>query len=83
MEALRRQVQQLQQRLERYEASEHGASHHGSDVEVSRNDGDGVNPFHHARSHTSSDSTPPQPHSLRNHVFRRDCDVKVDIPEFE
>jgi hypothetical protein len=83
MEALRRQVQQLQQRLERYEASEHGASHHGSDVEVSSNDGDEVNPFHHARSHTSSDSTPPHPRNLRNHVFRRDCDVKVDIAEFE
>lgn len=83
MEALRRQVQQLQQRLERYEASEHGASHHGSDVEVSSNDGDEVNPFHHARSHASSDSTPPHPRNLRNHVFRRGCDVKVDIPEFE
>jgi hypothetical protein len=69
MEALRRQVQLLQQRLERYEASKHGASHHGSDVEVSSNDGDRVNPFHHARSHTSSDSTPPHPHNLRNHVF--------------
>jgi len=83
MEALRRQVQQLQQCLERYEASERGASHHGSDVEVSSNDGDEVNPFHHARSHTSSDSTPPHPRNLRNHVFRRDCDIKVDIPEFE
>jgi hypothetical protein len=68
---------------ERYEASERGASHHGSDVEVSSNDGDEVNPFHHAHSHTSSDSTPPHPRNLRNHVFRRDCDVKVDIPEFE
>ncbi|XP_062155188.1 uncharacterized protein LOC133863244 [Alnus glutinosa] len=83
MEALRRQVQQLQQCLERYEASVHGASHPGSDVEVSSNDGVEVNPFHHARCHTSSDSTPPHPRNLRNHVFRRDCDVKVDIPEFE
>jgi hypothetical protein len=57
MEALRRHVQQLQQLLERYEGSEHGTSHHGSDVEVSNNDGDQVNPFHHARSHTSSDLT--------------------------
>jgi hypothetical protein len=61
MEALRRQVQQLQQPLEHYKASERGASHHGSDVEVSSNDGVEVNPFHHARSHTSSDSTPPHP----------------------
>jgi hypothetical protein len=83
MDDLRRQIQQFQERLERYEASEHDVPSHGSDVEVSSNNGEDVNPFHQAHSHTSSDSTPPHPRNLRNHGVQHHYDVKVDIPKFE
>ena len=46
VENLRRQVQQLQERLQRVEASDHDASNH----EVSSEDGEDLNPFHQARS---------------------------------
>jgi hypothetical protein len=71
MDNLRRQVQQLQECLEHVEAFEHDASHHGSDVEVCSEDGEDVNPFHQARSHASSDSTPPHPQDLRNQGVQR------------
>jgi hypothetical protein len=83
VENLRRQVQQLQERLQRVEASDHDASHHESDNEVSSEDGEDLNPFHQARSHASSDNTPPHPRNLRLHDVQRHYDVKVDIPEFE
>ena len=40
MDNLRRQIQQLQECLERYEAFEHEAPPRGSDVEVSSDDGE-------------------------------------------
>jgi hypothetical protein len=80
---LRRQVQQLQERLQRVEAFDHDASDHESDNKVSNNDGEDINPFHQARSHASSDNTPPHPRILRLHDVRRQYDVKVDIPKFE
>jgi hypothetical protein len=83
VENLRRQVQQLQERLQRVEASDHDASHHESDNEVSSEDGEDLNPFHQARSQASSDNTPPHPRDLRLHNVQRHYDVKVDIPEFE
>jgi hypothetical protein len=83
MDNLRRQVQQLQECLERVEAFEHDASHHGSDVEVCSEDGEDINPFHQARSYASSDSTPPHPQDLRNHGVQRHYDIKVDVPKFE
>jgi hypothetical protein len=83
VENLRRQVQQLQERLQRVEASDHDASHHESDNEVSSEDGEDLNPFHQARSHASSDNTPPHPRNLRLHDVQHHYDVKVDIPEFE
>jgi pentatricopeptide repeat protein len=76
-------VQQLQERLQRVEASDHDASHHESDNEVSSEDGEDLNPFHQARSQASSDNTPPHPRDLRLHNVQRHYDVKVDIPEFE
>jgi hypothetical protein len=83
VENLRRQVQQLQERLQRVEASDHDAPHHESDNEVSSEDGEDLNPFHQARSQASSDNTPPHPRDLRLHNVQRHYDVKVDIPEFE
>ncbi len=43
---LRRQIQQLQEHLERYQAFEHDALPHGSDVQASSDDGTNINPFH-------------------------------------
>jgi hypothetical protein len=80
---LRIQVQQLQERLQRVEASDHDASHHESDNEVSNEDGENANPFHQARSHASSDNTPPHPRNLRLYNVQCHYDVKVEIPEFE
>jgi hypothetical protein len=61
MDDLMRQIQQLQEHLESYEASEHDAPSHASDVEISCDAKENVNPFHQACSHPSSDSTPPHP----------------------
>ena len=49
MDDLRRQVQQLQQRLERYENQEHDEIHHESQNEEE------INPFHQALSESSSE----------------------------
>jgi hypothetical protein len=46
MDDLRKQIQQLQERLERYETSELDDPPHDSDVDVSSNDEKDVNPFH-------------------------------------
>ena len=74
MDELRRQLQELQQRLEQYENQGRGAKHHDSES-------DNENSFHRAHSHSSSGSTPPHPRFLRN--SRPSFDMKVDIPEFE
>jgi hypothetical protein len=39
------------------------------------------NPFHHAHSHSSGESTPPHPRFVRN--SRPGFDMKVDIPDLE
>uniref|UniRef100_A0A2N9EGL5 RNA-directed DNA polymerase n=1 Tax=Fagus sylvatica TaxID=28930 RepID=A0A2N9EGL5_FAGSY len=74
MDVLRRQLQELQQRLEQYENQRRGARHHDSES-------DNENPFHHAHSHSSSESTPPHPRFVRN--SRPGFDMKMDIPDFE
>ncbi|TXG46352.1 hypothetical protein EZV62_028147 [Acer yangbiense] len=74
MDELRRQLQELQQRLEQYENLGRGARHHDSE-NVNEN------PFHHAHGYSSGESTPPHPRFLRN--FRSGFDMKVDIPDFE
>ena len=73
MDELRRQLQELQQRLEQYENQGRGARHHNSES-------DNENPFHRAHSHSSGESTPPRPHFVRN--SRPGFDMKVDIPDF-
>uniref|UniRef100_A0A2N9IPN9 CCHC-type domain-containing protein n=1 Tax=Fagus sylvatica TaxID=28930 RepID=A0A2N9IPN9_FAGSY len=70
MNELRRQLQELQQRLEQYENQGRGARHHDSEI-------DDENPFHHAHSHSSGGSTPPHPRFLRN--LQPGFDMKVDI----
>ena len=70
MDELRRQLQELQQRLEQYENQGRGARHHNSES-------DNENPFHHAHSHSSGGSTPPHPRFLRN--LQPGFDMKVDI----
>ena len=54
MDEQRRQLQELQQRLEQYENQKRGARHHDSES-------DNENPFHHAHSHSSGESTPLHP----------------------
>jgi G3E family GTPase len=81
VENLRRQVQQLQERLQHVETSDHDASNHELENKVSSDDRKGVNPFHQAHSHTSSDT--PHPRNLRLHDVQHHYDIKVDIPEFE
>jgi hypothetical protein len=46
MDHLRRQIQQLQEYLELYEASKHDAPPRGSNVKASCDDGENVIPFH-------------------------------------
>jgi hypothetical protein len=70
MNELRRQLQELQQRLEQYENQGRGARHHDSEI-------DDENPFQHAHSHSSGGSTPPHPRFLRN--LQPGFDMKVDI----
>ena len=74
MDVLRRQFQELQQRLEQYENQGRGTRHH--DFES-----DNKNPFHRAHSHSFGESTPPHPCFLRN--SRLGFDMKVDILDFE
>lgn len=77
MDDLRRQVQQLQQRLEHYENQEHDEIHHESQNEEE------INPFHQALSESSSEEAAPRHQPRRRQGFQRDYDIKVDIPEFE
>ena len=74
MDVLRRQLQELQQRLEQYKNQGRGARHHDSES-------DNENPFHRAHSHSFGESTPPHPCFLRN--SRLGFDMKVDILDFE
>ena len=77
---LRRQLQQLQERLEFYENEGWGLRHHNLEFEAISDDEE-KNPFHYALSHSSGGSTPPHPRHLRN--LLRGYDIKADIPKFE
>ena len=80
MDDFRRQMQELQQRLDSYE-------NHVADVENDSENGsssgneDDVNPFHRIPECDSSDGS--SSHYQRRRSRHRDSDVKVDIPEFE
>ncbi|PKI65306.1 hypothetical protein CRG98_014270 [Punica granatum] len=76
MDELRRQVQQLQQQLERLQARNRDETRHGLDVsEVGE-----VNPFHDE----DSDSSTEKAYSRLDRRNRfEDYGVKVDIPDFE
>ena len=77
---LRRQLQQLQKRLQFYKNEGQGPRHHISEYEVVSDDEE-ENPIHYAHSHSSGGSTPPHPCHLRN--LQRGYDMKVDITKFE
>ena len=77
---LRRQVQQLQQRLEHFEPLEHDESHH--DLENEPTDEENTNPFGRGYDRASNDGNNRR-HRQMNNFFRPSFDVKVDIPEFE
>ncbi|KAL3503374.1 hypothetical protein ACH5RR_037823 [Cinchona calisaya] len=75
LDELRRQVQQLQQRLERGKAPEHEVYDHVSKHDLSEN-GEDVNPFH--RTSIFSADSPP-----RHYKKDRDFGCKIEIPDFE
>ncbi|KAL3527788.1 hypothetical protein ACH5RR_012444 [Cinchona calisaya] len=75
LDELRRQVQQLQQRLERGKAPEHEVYDHVSEHDLSE-DGEDVNLFH--RTSISSADSPP-----RHYRKDRDFGCKIEIPDFE
>ncbi|KAL3501893.1 hypothetical protein ACH5RR_036342 [Cinchona calisaya] len=75
LDELRRQVQQLQKRLERGKALEHEVYDHVSEHNLSK-DGEDVNPFH--RTSISSADSPP-----RHYRKDRDFGCKIEIPDFE
>ncbi|KAK4489910.1 hypothetical protein RD792_000558 [Penstemon davidsonii] len=79
MDDLRRQVEQLQQRLLRFETKDHDVSH-DSEGDASYEDEE-TNPFADTRSRISSDSSKPRQRTPRQNL-PREYDVKVDIPEF-
>ena len=85
MDELRRQVQQLQERLERFEALGHENYNHGGRVGISSNDEEEeINPFYRARSIASNEEDLSNHCARRNNGIRRDhLNIKVDIPEFE
>ena len=78
-EELRRQVQQLQQELARLQPLRHDPSHQGSEDEVSNDEREEFNPFHHEPS--------PEPNlniAHRTFEFRREpFNIKVEISKFE
>ncbi|KAK0597158.1 hypothetical protein LWI29_022317 [Acer saccharum] len=77
---LRRQVQQLQQRLEHFEPLEHDVSRHDSENEPT--DEENTNPFGRGYDRASNDGNNRR-HRHMNNFIRPNFDVKVDIPEFE
>ncbi|XP_031402539.1 uncharacterized protein LOC116212098 [Punica granatum] len=76
MDELGRQVQQLQQQLERLQVRNRDESRHGSDVGEVRE----VNPFHDEDSDSSTERASSRL-GWRNRF--EDYGVKVDIPDFE
>ena len=77
MDDLRRQVQQLQRRLESYEPLEHDDPHHETENDESYEEDE--NPFGGGNDRVSDDENDRR----RRHHFQQNFDIKVDIPEFE
>ncbi|KAK0602615.1 hypothetical protein LWI29_035257 [Acer saccharum] len=73
---LRRQVQQLQQRLEHFEPLEHDVSRHDSENEPT--DEENTNPFGRGYDRASNDGNNRR-HRHMNNFIRPNFDVKVDI----
>ncbi|KAK9227018.1 hypothetical protein WN943_012067 [Citrus x changshan-huyou] len=78
---LRRQVEQLQQRLQHLEGTREAAPNGSSEEEGSINDGVYYNPFHQEQSSNSEFSSHSRIHRRRD--FYQPFDFKVEIPEFE
>ncbi|XP_056177355.1 uncharacterized protein LOC130140847 [Syzygium oleosum] len=78
---LRRQVQQLQEHLQRFELLERDDLRHDSEDALS--DEEDVNLFTGARSHASSEEGLPRRQYRRFQESQQDSYVKVEIPEFE
>ncbi|CAL2257292.1 unnamed protein product [Prunus armeniaca] len=78
---LRRQVQQLQHRLERYEPREHDDPHYESENEASDGEEE-YNPFGREHDRDSSIENNHRHHG-RNNYFQQNFGIKVDVPEFE
>lgn len=85
MDELKRQVQQLQQRLEWYEPCDHNGSHYNSDGHSSGEDNEEITPFenplYHSRSKAySNNESLPHQRAPWNHGFQQDkLDAKVDF----
>ncbi|XP_042437074.1 uncharacterized protein LOC122023042 [Zingiber officinale] len=79
LEDLRRQVQQLEQRLARGKHREYDVDGHDSDGGSTNNDVD-FNPFH---DDDSRDRASRGPQFRRDNVRNKSFDFKVDIPDFE
>ncbi|XP_042432727.1 uncharacterized protein LOC122019314 [Zingiber officinale] len=79
LEDLRRQVQQLEQRLARGKHREYDVDGHDSDGGSTNNDVD-FNPFH---DDNSRDRASRGPQFRRDNVRNKSFDFKVDIPDFE
>ena len=79
---LRRQVELLQLRLQRFESLEHDDSLHESE-QGNVNNEEEVNHFYHAPNQAPREEAFPRRPFERNHNFQREFDVNVDIPEFE
>lgn len=77
MDDLRRQLQQLQERLDFYKNQGRGPKHHNSKYEAISDDKE-ENRFHYAHTHSFDGSTPPHPYHIKN--LKRGYDMKVDNP---
>lgn len=69
---LRRQVQQLQEHLEHYKPFEQNDSHYNSKYDSSNDEVNDVNSFHHTWSQTSSEDDFHHHHVQRDYEFQRD-----------
>ncbi|KAH9763891.1 hypothetical protein KPL70_001325 [Citrus sinensis] len=78
---LRRQVEQLHQRLQHLEGTREAAPNGSSEEEGSINDGVDYNPFYQEQSSNSEFSSRSRIH--RRHDSYQPFDFKVEVPEFE
>ena len=83
MDDLWRQVRPLEERLAHFEAWAHDDSCHGSEHELPNEEKEDINPFHDARRWVPVEEGSLHRQPGRNHEFRRDISIKVNIAEFE